>query len=145
MFGAPLRRSACIVTMAGTKDLRPMESLEFLGIITIALVVCGWYFLNEEKGGDGELGLLALKPDQRKAEPKKVRGRYRVKARAAQRARDQASVDAVKANEEAKPAYRPVDETARARRRFRRQDETRYKVRDRMGGVTPREPGANED
>ncbi len=117
-----------------------MESLEFIAVIAVALVVCGWYFLNEEKGGDGEIGLLALKPDQRPAPAKKKRGRYRIKPRAARRARDRASVDAVKSDEGAKPAYRTIDAATRARRRFRRQDEIRYRVRDRLADASQKKP-----
>ncbi len=110
-----------------------VESLEFLGVLIVGLVIAGWYFLNEEKGADGDIGLLALKPNV--AEPtKKSRGRYRIKPRRAMRARDARSIDDARMAEAAEPAYRVFDDDARARRRFRRQDEARYRVKDKLTG-----------
>lgn len=110
-----------------------MESLEFLVILAVGLIVAGWYYLNEAKGANGELGLLAIKPDV-VAPPEERKSRYRLKERSTVRARDRRSLDAAKSVEAAKPAYRQLDDTARARRRFRRQDEARYRVKDKLTG-----------
>ena len=110
-----------------------MESLEFLSILIVGLVVAGWYYLNEKKGAGGELGLLAIKPDV-VAPPEQRKSRYRLKDRRAVRARDRRSLDAAKSAESAKPAYRQLDDAASARRRFRLQDEARYRVKDKLTG-----------
>lgn len=107
-----------------------METIEFIGIITVALVVAGWYFYNEEKGRDGEIGLLALKPDAHAKAAKKKRS-YRIKPRSAARARGLRTVADARAADAGAPAYRKLEDTAKARRRFRRQDEARYLVKDR--------------
>ena len=82
---------------------------------------------------DGDLGLLALKPTAVEP-PKKSRGRYRIKPRRAMRAAGARSIDDARTAEGATPAYRVFDDTARARRRFRRQDEARYRVKDKLTG-----------
>ncbi len=110
-----------------------VENLEFLGVILVGILVAGWYFHNEEKGADGDIGLLALKPDVAPP-PARSRGRYRIKPRRAARARDARTVDDARALEDAPPAYRAADDATRARRRFRRQDEARYRVKDKMTG-----------
>lgn len=111
-----------------------MENIEFLGVLIVGITVAGWYFLNEEKGADGALGLLALKPDT--AAPREARrSRYRIKPRRALRSRDARSVDDAKAAQTAAPAYRMRDDAARARQRFRRQDEARYRVKDKLTGA----------
>lgn len=111
-----------------------MESIEFLGVIAVVALIAGWYFLNEEKGADGELGPLALRPDVHPKEIKKTRGRYRIKPRASQRMTGARSVESARTQENAKPAYRELDDAARARRRFRRQDDVRYQVKNRKAG-----------
>ncbi len=110
-----------------------MENLEFLGVLAVGILIAGWYLVNAEKGANGEIGLLALKPDAAEP-PQKSRGRYRIKARRAVRSRDARTVDDAKAVETGKLAYRALDDAARARRRFRRQDEARYRVKDKMTG-----------
>ena len=110
-----------------------MENFEFLGVLIVGIAVAGWYFLNEEKGADGDIGLLALKPDTAEP-PEERRSRYRIKPRRAVRSRDARSVQGAKEAETAAPAYRVLDDAARARRRFRRQDEARYRVKDKLAG-----------
>ncbi len=108
-----------------------MESLEFLAILLVGISVAGWYYMNEAKGADGDIGLLALKPDAFAPPVEKTRGRYRLKERRAARARDRREPGGPH-GENAKPAYRAMDDAARARRRFRRQDEVRYRVKDKV-------------
>jgi len=110
-----------------------VESLEFIGILVVGAIVAGWYFQNAEKGANGEFGILAVKPD-RPAAPEEKTPRYRIKPRRAIRARDLRSVESAKAAEEAAPAYRVRTEAASMRRRFRRQDEARYRIKDKVTG-----------
>ena len=108
-----------------------MESLEFLCILIVGIAVVSWYCLNEARNADGGLGILALKPGA-DAQPEKRRGRYRIKPRRAVRSRELRSITETKAAEEASPAYRALEDLAQARRRFRRQDEARYRVKDKI-------------
>ena len=110
-----------------------MENLEFLGVLTVAALIIGWYIHNDAKKADGDIGWLALKPDVF-GEAEASRRRYRIKPRVARRARDLRTLDAAKTQESARPAYRERDDAERARRRFRRQDEARYRVRDKNTG-----------
>lgn len=110
-----------------------MEALEFIAIIVVAFVIVGWYVFNEAKGADGERGLLALTPDDDAQEKARKGGpRYRIKPRLARRAHDARSLDGLARAGAPAPAFRKTDDDASARRRFRRQDETRYRVKDRM-------------
>lgn len=119
-----------------------MENIEFLGVLIVGITVAGWYFLNEEKGANGEIGLLALKPDAAEP-PGEQRSRYRIKPRRAVRARDARSIQDLKDADTAAPAYRVLEDAARARRRFRRQDEARYRVKDKLAGdFSLRDPDA---
>ncbi len=115
-------------TITGTST---MESLEFLCILIVGIVVVGWYCLNESRKADGDLGILALKPGAN-AQPAKRRGRYRIKPRRAVRSRELRSISETKAVEAASPAYRALEDLAQARRRFRRQDEARYRGKDKI-------------
>ena len=108
-----------------------MENLEFIAVLSVGFIVAGWYLFNAEKKASGELGLLALKPAA-VISPEKRRSRYRIKDRSAVRARDRRTIDATKANAAPTPAYRERDDAAQARRRFRRQDEARYRVKDKL-------------
>jgi cbb3-type cytochrome oxidase subunit 3 len=112
-----------------------MDSLEFLLIVAVFAGVLWWYLANERAGAGGLAGLLALKddPEPAKAEKKKS---YRIKdrpARGAARLRDSRTDTAPK-------TYRSLDdESARMRQRFRRQDEARYRVKDKATGFKPDE------
>lgn len=104
----------------------------------VAAGVIGWYLQNEETGADGERGILALRPDAKIPQPK-ARSRYSIKPRKALRARDRATVESVKAAREPASSYRAIDEAERMRRKFRRQDDARYRVKDRKADYTPPE------
>lgn len=109
-----------------------MENLEFLAVLGVLAAISAWYFLNEERGAAGELGLLALKPDR--AHQPAGRRRYRIKERSARRDGVIRSVAEAKDAQTAPPSYRMRDDGARMRQRFRRQDEIRYRVKDKKAG-----------
>lgn len=117
-----------------------MDSIEFLLIIAVFAVVMIWYLHNAEKGSDGLLGLLALADDPDTAKPAHKRRSYRIKPRIARRAHEMRDAASVKTTlTDAKPSFTPLDENARMRRRFQRQDETRYQVKDKV--QAPDKPG----
>lgn len=109
------------------------DHLIFLGIIATCVIIVLWYVQNERLGTNGERGLLAIKPDPEGLDKSQERTgpSYRMKPRLARRSRDQRSIDRIN-NAELTPAYRIRDDTERALQRFRRQDETRYRVKDKL-------------
>ena len=109
-----------------------MDSLEFILIVAVIAVVLRWYLMNAEAKSDGLLGFLALKDDPETAEAP-GRKSYRIKARAR---RGAAALDDSR-DAEAPKTYRTLEEGERMRRRFRRQDEARYRVKDLAAGYKP--------
>ena len=106
-----------------------MESLEFILILSVFGAVLFWYLQNEGKNANGELGLLALVRDP---ETKMQRKRaYRPKQRLARRTHEMRDTEATKAAENATPAFREIGEDERMRQKFRRQDEARYRAKDK--------------
>ena len=112
-----------------------MDSLEFLLIVAVFAAILWWYLANVRAGSDGLVGLLALKDDPQPAKTAKKKS-YRIKDRPTRRASMRDS------RMEAPPkTYRPLDdEAARMRRRFRRQDEARYRVKDKAAAFKPDAP-----
>jgi len=109
-----------------------MDSLVFIGIIATGAVVIAWYIRNEQAKSDGLLGLLALQDDPDSAKPNAWRRSYRIKTRIARCAHDAAGgFDARKAALGAERKFRTLDEGEHMRRRYRRQDEARYRVKDK--------------
>lgn len=106
-----------------------MDSLEFILIVAVFAVVLRWYLKNAEAKSEGLLGLLALKDDPEIAKAAR-RKSYRVKARA----RGGVAALADSRAEEPPKTYRTLEEGERMRRRFRRQDEARYRVKDLAAG-----------
>lgn len=97
-----------------------MEALEFLLVIAAFAAVLVWYLRNEEAGADGLLGMLALRDDPDVSKTNRRRS-YRIIPRVAQRAH-QRRLDAVL------PA---ASDGEHMRRRYRHQDEARYRVMDK--------------
>lgn len=115
-----------------------MDALEFVLIIAVFATILGWYLRNVSQGADGRLGLLALTAETEIISREEKRRSYRIKPRIAQRAHERRGGSrACKIADKAKPSYRRLDEGERMRRRFRRQDEARYRVKDKVP------PGAN--
>lgn len=109
-----------------------MDSLEFILIVAVFAVVLRWYLQNAEAKSDGLLGFLALRDDPAAARAAR-RKSYRMKARA----RGGAATLADSRDAEAPKTYRTLEEGERMRRRFRRQDEARYRVKDKAAGFDP--------
>ncbi|PQA88365.1 hypothetical protein [Hyphococcus luteus] len=110
-----------------------MDTIEFILILAVFAVVLHWYLKNARAKSDGLLGLLALKDDP-EIDARPRRKAYRLKPRARTRAadlRDSRTEDA------APKTYRTLDEGERMRRRYRRQDEARYRVKDKAARYKP--------
>ena len=106
-----------------------MDSLEFILIVAVFAVVLRWYLKNADAKSEGLLGLLALKDDPAAAKATR-RKSYRIKARI----RGSASGLADSRDADAPKTYRTQEEGERMRRRYRRQDEARYRVKDLAAG-----------
>ena len=109
-----------------------MDSLEFLLIIAVFAAVLLWYLQNAEAGSEGLVGLLALRDDPEEARSVKKRS-YRIKERPQ---RDKAAMRDIRAEKNQRAAYRVkggagAGGAEQMRQRFRRQDEARYRVKDR--------------
>lgn len=111
-----------------------MDSLEFILIVAVFAVVLRWYLKNAEAKSDGLLGFLALKDDPATAKASR-RKSYRMKVRA----RGGTAELADSREDKGPKTYRTLEEGERMRRRYRRQDEARYRVKDKTAGF---EPGA---
>jgi len=103
-----------------------MDTIEFILIIAAFAAVLWWYVANARAKSDGLLGLLALQGDPEPASMKN-RKSYRIKKRPA---RGQAQLRDSREAPQTDPTYRERDEAAAMRRRFRHQDEARYRVKD---------------
>lgn len=114
-----------------------MDSIEFILIVATFAVVIIWYFRNAEARSDGLLGFLALKDDPDIVKHGR-RPSYRLKDRTARKPaglRD--SREEKKAASTTTSTYVQKDDDEAARRRFRRQDEARYRVKDKAAKFKP--------
>ncbi|MEX6632682.1 hypothetical protein [Hyphococcus lacteus] len=104
-----------------------MDSLEFLLIVSVFGVVVVWYLANVKADSPGQIGWLALAedPETKNAGPRRA---YRMKDRPTRTA---AAFHDSRANNDQHKTYRVLDD-AQMRMRFRRQDEARYKVKDKL-------------
>ena len=115
-----------------TNGFGDLESLEFIALIASFAIVLFWYLQNEQGSSQGLRGLLAMVDDPDATKPEARRPSYRMKTRLARRAHELRDIDGVKdAAQNAKPAFRKAARAGRMRRKFRRQDEARYRVKDR--------------
>jgi len=114
-----------------------LEALEFIAIVATFAVVLFWYIQNEQAQGDGARGLLAISEDPETARPDGPRASYRMKKRLAVRAHERRDAESAKTLSEAAPAFRSLGENERMRRKFRRQDEARYRAKDRAANFKP--------
>jgi len=116
-----------------------LESIEFIVIIAAFAIILFWYLQNAEADSAGARGWLALTGDPDAAAAKTARKSYRIKTRIARRAHEMCDVTGVKtAACDVKPAYRTIGEGERMRRAFRRQDEARYRAKDKAARYKPR-------
>ncbi len=115
-----------------------MEALEFIAILTTFAVVLAWYIKNAAADDNGARGLLALFQDPETARPDAVRASYRIKNRLAIRAHERRDAQEGDAPATPAPAFRTLCETDHMRRKFRLQDEARYRAKDKAARYTPR-------
>jgi len=115
-----------------------LEALVFIAILATFAVVLAWYLKNAAAGDDGARAVLALSPDPETAEPDAVRTSYRLKPRLAMRAHERREAQEGAALSAPAPAFRALGEARRMRRRFRLQDEARYRAKDKAARYTPR-------
>ena len=108
-----------------------MNSLVFIAVIITFAIVLVWYIHNEQAGADGSQGLLALNPDPETEEAGPEKRSYRTKSRAAQRTRARSVNDITKNADAGTPSFKKRMTTVDIRRKFRRQDEARYRVKDK--------------
>jgi len=102
-----------------------MDTIEFILIIASFGAVLWGDLENVRAGSDGLKGLFALKDDTLK--PAAKTRRYRVKHRPL---RGKAALHDSREAPAGPATYRDLGDAARMRRRFRRQDEARYRVKD---------------
>ena len=110
-----------------------MDTIEFLLIVAVFAVVIIWYLRNAEARSDGLLGLLALKDDPEIAKHGR-RPSYRLKDRTA---RKPAGLRDSREEKKEAVTYTQASENDDMRRRFRRQDEARYRVKDKAAKFKP--------
>ncbi|WDI32687.1 hypothetical protein PUV54_05685 [Hyphococcus flavus] len=116
-----------------------MDSIEFLLIVAVFAVVLFWYLQNAERGSDGLIGLLALEDDPDEAKGIKKQS-YRLKDRPD---RSKAAMRDIRKEHHAQRSYRFKDgeelsREERLKQRFRRQDEARYRVKDKAANYKAR-------
>ena len=110
-----------------------METLEFIALIAGFAVILVWYIQNAVADSDGYKGILALINDPIIGK----RGAYKVKSRATRRSHESLIHDQRDNKDEAaapiqkQATYNNLEQANRMRSKFRRQNETRYKVKDR--------------
>lgn len=115
-----------------------MEALEFIAILTTFAIVLVWYIQNAAVDGDGACGLLALLQDPETSRPGAARASYRVKSRLAIRAHERRDAQEGDASVTQTPAFRTLGEDDPMRRKFRLQDEARYRAKDKAARYTSR-------
>lgn len=111
-----------------------MDSIEFLLIVAVFAVIILWYLKNAEARSDGLLGLLALKDDPDIAKHGR-RPSYRLKDRTARK--PSGLHDSREAKKET-VTYSQPSQSEIMRRRFRRQDDVRYRLKDKAAKFKPR-------
>lgn len=105
-----------------------MEHIEFISILVAASIVIFWYVQNEASGGVGGSGFLALRGAYRDDKDNAAKS-YRTINRSARRRRTNLSSN--DANRPSGKSYRILSENDRLQHKFRRQDEVRYRVKDK--------------
>ncbi len=122
------------------------DTLEFLLIIVVFAVILFWYLQNAEAGSDGLRGFLALEEDPAAAKAGNKKA-YRVKERPEH---GKTTMRDVRAEQKARSTYHTkdggeVDRAERMRQRFRRQDEARYRVKDKAANYKQRKSPAEKN
>lgn len=118
------------------------EALEFLSILIVLAMTASWYVFNLQKGAQGQRGLLAVRgsPSCPKGELKRS---YSVKSRIARSVRERQAATGI-TDEATAPAFRENGADALMRRKFRRQDEARYRVKDKASMIRNKDKPPSE-
>jgi hypothetical protein len=114
-----------------------MDQLEFIAILATPAFLIFWYWQNLRADAAGVFGLLALKDDPEAAKPGGKMGAYRVRTRLAPGAGQRRGPSGP--GPRPKKTYKLVDDHERMRRRFRRQDEARYRAKDKAAPLRRRQ------
>lgn len=117
-----------------------MDSIEFILIIVVFTVILIWYLQNAEGASDGLIGLLALKDDPEVAKHGR-RKSYRIKDRKTVKP----APLKIAGEPQSPSAYKTAEEAEHMRRRFRAQDEARYRVKDKAAGFKSKTPQRSAD
>ncbi len=115
-----------------------MDSIEFIAILATFAAVLIWYLQNVQAAGHGEKGLLAIIEDPEHIKPAGQRRRYKIKPRLAHAKRDIRDARGIKNQISAIPAFNLLPVNEGMRRKFQRQDEARYRVKDKAASYKPR-------
>lgn len=110
-----------------------VDTLIFLATLITFGVIVYWYVRNEQMQADGSHGLLGLIPDPA-VEAAKKRA-YRTKRRAVPNVRARNVDDVLNNTRMQTVAPEKPEMSPRLRRKFRRQDEARYRVKDKKRGA----------
>lgn len=122
-----------LIFLSKARTEKTVDTLIFLATLITFGVIVYWYVRNEQMQADGSHGLLGLVPDPA-VEAAKKRA-YRTKRRAVPNVRAR-TVDDVLNNARMQPdAPAKPEMSQRTRRKFRRQDEVRYRVKDKKRGA----------
>ncbi len=111
-----------------------MDTIEFLLIVAVFAAVLYWYLQNAEANSDGLIGFLALADDPEIAKHGRRRS-YRLKDRTARKPAGMRDSREAVSNT---ITYTQANEDEQVRRRFRRQDEARYRVKDKAARFKPK-------
>ncbi len=110
-----------------------VDTLIFLATLITFGVIVYWYVRNEQMQADGSHGLLGLIPDPA-VEAAKKRA-YRTKRRAVPNVRARNVDDVLNNTRMQTVAPEKPEMSPRLRRKFPRQDEARYRVKDKKRGA----------
>ncbi len=106
-----------------------LETLEFIAVIAVFAVILVWYLQNIHAETQGTRGLLALCDDPKTQEASPHRKTYRIKARVARHRHEPQTASDI--SQTLSTVESASVSAAHMRRKFRRQDEARYRVKDK--------------
>ena len=115
-----------------------MESIEFIAILATFSAVLFWYIQNVQTASEGDKGLFAITQDPETTKPAGTRPRYTIKPRLAHSKRDLRDAGGIQNLAAATPAFNTFATKEGLRRKFQRQDEARYRVKDKAAAYKPR-------
>jgi len=115
-----------------------LETFEFIAIIAVLAVILFWYLQNLSAGAQGTRGLLALREDPTSSGSASPLQSYRATSRAPRRHQGvELPQTMTSASENPPPPESALAKATRMRRKFRHQDEVRYRVKDKKRDIKP--------